>query len=70
MNDESNLEYLGSASSQKLTSLAEDIKKDQEEIRADTEHWKRYGINRSTNAAKSKREMMEELTRERFPREK
>lgn len=67
MHDESNLEYLGKANPQKLTSLAEDIKKDQEEIHADTEHWKRYGINRSTKAAKSKRELMEELTRERFP---
>lgn len=67
MNDESNLEYLGKTNPQKLTSLAEDIKKDQEEIRADMDHWKKHGVNRSTKAAKSKCEMMEEMTRERFP---
>lgn len=67
MANESNLEFFGTANLKKLTSLAEDIKKDQEEIRADSEHWKKHGTNRSSKAAKSKREIMEELTRERFP---
>lgn len=67
MTNESNLEFLGKVKSDKQTSIAEDIKKDQEEILADMEHLKKYGTNRSSKAAKSKREIMEELTRERFP---
>lgn len=67
MTDESNLEFLGRVKADKLSSITEDIKKDQAEIRADMEHWKKYGANRSSKAAKSKREIMEELTRERFP---
>jgi len=67
MTNESNLEFLGKVKADKLPSIAEDIKKDQEEIRADMEHWRKYGTNRSSKAAKSKREIMEELTRERFP---
>lgn len=67
MASQSDLEFVGRMNPQKLTSLAEDFKRDQEEIRADIEHWKKYGTNRSSKAAKSKREIMEELTRERFP---
>ena len=67
MATESDLEYVGKVNTQKLTSLTEDIKQDQEEIRADSEHWKKYGTNRSSKATKSKREIMEELSRERFP---
>lgn len=67
MANDSDLEYVGFVNPKKLTSLSEDIKKDQEEIRADNEHWKKYGTNRSSKAAKSKREIMEELSRERFP---
>ena len=67
MTDQSNLEYLGKVKATKLTSLAEDSKKDLDEIRADRAHWEKYGTNRSTKAAKSKREIMEELSRERFP---
>jgi len=61
------LEYLGKINPQKSTSIAEDSKKELEEIRADQEHWKKHGANRSSNAAKSKREIIEELSRERFP---
>ena len=67
MANESDLEYVGKVNPQKLTSLAEDIKKDQEEIRADMEHWRKFGTNRRSKESKSKTEIMEELTRERFP---
>ncbi len=67
MTDESNLEYSGKLKADKLTSLAEDSKKDLTEIHADQAHWAKHGTNRSTKAAKSKREIMEELSRERFP---
>ena len=65
MTDEANLEFVGKMKPEKLTSLAEDIKKDQAEIIADREHWAKYGTNRRNGA--SKREIMEELSRERFP---
>ena len=52
---------------EKLTSLAEDSKSELDEIHADQAHWAKHGTNRSTKAAKSKREIMEELSRERFP---
>jgi len=61
------LEYVGKINPQKSTSIAQDSKRESEEIRADQEHWKKHGTNRSSKAAKSKREIMEELTRERFP---
>ena len=67
MTNKSNLEFVGKVSAEKLTSLAEDIKKDQAEIIADREHWAKYGANRSKKSAQSKREIMEELSRERFP---
>ena len=67
MTDESNLEFVGKIKAEKLTSLAEDSKNDLAEIHADQEHWAKYGTNRSSKAAKSKREIMEELSRERFP---
>lgn len=67
MSINSNLEFVGAAKAEKLTSLAEDSKKEREEILADQGHWARHGTNRSTKAAKSKREIMEELSRERFP---
>jgi len=67
MTDESNLEFVGKIKAEKLTSLAEDSKNELTEIHADQEHWVKYGTNRSTRAAKSKREIMEELSRERLP---
>ena len=67
MADEFNIEFVGKMKPEKLTSIAEDFKKEQAEIIADREHWAKYGTNRSTKAAKSKREIMEELSRERFP---
>lgn len=67
MTDESNVEFLGRMNPQKLTSIAEDFKKEQAEILADQVHWAKYGANRSKKSAQSKREIMEELSRERFP---
>ena len=67
MSIDSNLEFMGKVKTEKPTSLAEDSKKEQEEILADQAHWAKHGTNRSTKAAKSKSEIMEELSRERFP---
>ena len=67
MNDESNLEFEGKIKAEKLTSLAEDSKNDQAHILADQKYWEKHRTNRSTKAAKSKSEIMEELSRERFP---
>ena len=67
MTDESNLEFVGKIKAKKLTSLAEDAKNELAEIHADQEHWAKHGTNRSSKAAKSKSEIMEELSRERFP---
>ena len=61
------LEYVGKMNPQTQTSLAEDSKSQLEEIYADQAHWAKFGTNRSTKSAKSKREIMEELSRERFP---
>lgn len=61
------LEYLGKMDASKNTSLAEDSKKELAEIHADQAHWVKYGQNRSKRAAKSKREIIKELSRERFP---
>ena len=66
MSDKSNLEFVGRMNPKKLTSLEEDFKKEQAEIIADREHWAKYGVNRSKKSAQSKREIMEELSRERF----
>ena len=61
------LEYWGKINPQKSTSIDEDSKKELEEIHADQAHWVKHGTNRSAKSAKSKREIMEELNRERFP---
>ncbi len=67
MADESNVEFVGKIKAEKLTSSAEYSKNDLAEIHADQAHWAKHGTNRSIRAAKSKREIMEELSRERFP---
>lgn len=67
MTDEYNVEFVGRLNPKKLTSLEEDFKKGQAEILADQAHWAKYGTNRSKKSAQSKREIMEELSRERFP---
>lgn len=65
MTGKSNLEFVGRVDSKKLSSLVEDSKMDQAEIIADRQHWDKYGTNRRKGS--SKREIMEELSRERFP---
>ena len=65
MTEKYNVEFVGQIKPQKLTSLAEDFKKEQAEIIADQELWKKHGTNRRSGAGR--REIMEELTRERFP---
>lgn len=65
MTNESNLEIVGQMNPKKLTSLEEDFKKEQAEILPDQAHWKKYGTNRRND--QSKTEIMEELSRERFP---
>ena len=67
MTDESNVEFVGKVKAEKLTTLAEDSKNELAVIHADQAHWAKHGTNRSTRAAKSKSEIMEELSRERFP---
>jgi len=67
MTEESNLEFAGKVKAEKLTSLAEDSKQELSEILADQAHWTKHGTNRSSKAAKSKSQIMEELSRERFP---
>lgn len=67
MTDELSLEFVGKMNPKKLTSLSEDSKNESNEIIADREHWAKYGTNRSKKSAQSKREIMEELSRERFP---
>ena len=67
MTNESNLEFMEKMNPKKLASIAKDCKKEQEEILADQAHWAKYGTNRSKKSAQSKREIMEELSRERFP---
>lgn len=67
MADQSSIEFVGRMNPKKPTSLEEDFKKEQAEILADREYWARYGTNRSKKSAQSKRKIMEELSRERFP---
>jgi hypothetical protein len=67
MTNESNIEFLGKAKADKQTSLAEDSKNDQAEIFADKAYWIKHGSNRTIRTTKSKREIMEGLSRERFP---
>jgi hypothetical protein len=67
MTDQSNLEHLEEAGTAKTASLTEGATNaiaGSDEHQADAE---KHGINRSTKAAKSKREIMEDLSRERFP---
>jgi len=55
MINEFNLEFVGKVKADKPTSFA------------DQAHWAKHGTNRSSKSAKSKSEIMEELSRERFP---
>lgn len=65
MANKSNVELVGKIVPQKLTSLEEDFKREKAEILADQAYWKKYGANKRNGPSKS--EIMEELSRERFP---
>ena len=65
MTNKSNLEEFGKLKSDESTSLADDAKSKSVDI--DQTHPEQHEANRPTRAAKSKREIMEELSRARFP---
>ena len=65
----SDVEFFAKLKTQRLTSLEEDHKAEQKEILADQAHWTKYGTNRLRRGAPSKAELMEQLSRERFPEE-
>jgi len=65
----SNAEFFAKLKQQRLTSLEEDHRAEQKEILADQAHWAKYGTNRPRWGAPSKAELMEQLSRERFPEE-
>jgi hypothetical protein len=67
MTDKSNLERLRKVEAEKPALLTEDSSNELADSYADKANAEYHGANRSTKAAKSKREIMEELSRERFP---
>jgi len=69
MSDISNLEFVGTMKPQKVTSMAEDIKSGQAQIRSDQARFAKYGTNSAKKAALIEGGLMEETTRERFPEE-
>ncbi|MBU3611455.1 hypothetical protein [Polynucleobacter sp. MG-27-Goln-C1] len=67
MTDKSNPEHLEKVETEKPTSLTDDSINGLGNTDSCTTEGEKHGANRPTNAAKSKREIMEELSRERFP---
>lgn len=65
MKDKSNLEHPGKLKAEEPTSTADDAKS--RPLDANQASLETHRANRPTKAAKSKREIMEELSRERFP---
>ena len=65
----SSVEFFAKLNPKRLTSNAEDWKVEQAEILADQAQWAKYGANRPRRGSPSKTELMEQLTRERFPEE-
>ncbi|MDF9788108.1 hypothetical protein [Polynucleobacter sphagniphilus] len=61
------IEFFAKLNPQRLTSLEEDHKAEQKQILADQEHWAKHGTNRPRRGSPSKTELMEQLSRERFP---
>ena len=61
MPDKTNLEH------DKATSLEEGENNESQEILSDSERRAKFGTSRSRKVGLSKREMMEELSRDRFP---
>lgn len=67
MTDESNIESAGKIKAERLSALAKDAKNGLAEIHVTQDHLKMHSATRLCKAAKTKRELMEELSRERFP---
>lgn len=65
----SDTEFFAKLKAQRLTSLDEDHKAEQTLILEDQAHWAKYGTNRPRRGSPSKTELMEQLSRERFPEE-
>lgn len=61
------VEFFAKLNPKKPTSLEEDFKAEQKEILEDQKHWAKYGTNRPRRGSPSKTELMEQLSRERFP---
>lgn len=67
MTDKSNLEDLEKVETEKPALSAEDSSNELADRCTDKANAEYHEVNHSTKAAKSKREIMEELSRERFP---
>lgn len=67
MTNKSNLEQVEKVETEKLSSSTEDSSNDSANAAAHKTDEGKHEANRPTKAAKSKREIMEELSRERFP---
>ena len=67
MTKELNLEYGGKDKPQKSPAPKEDCKKEQDQVFGNQESLAKSDSNRLRKAALSKREIMEELSRARFP---
>ena len=63
----SDIAFLSKLNPKRLTSLDEDHKAEQKQILEDQAHWAKYGTNRPRRGSLSKTELMEQLSRERFP---
>ena len=63
----SDIEFLSKLNPKRLTSLGEDHKAEQKQILEDQAYWVKYGTNRPRRGSPSKTELMEQLSRERFP---
>ena len=67
MTKELNLEYKGKDKPEKPPALEENSKKEQDQVLGNPENLVTSDSNRLRKAALSKREIMEELSRARFP---
>lgn len=66
---ESDIEFMGKMSTQRLTSLEEDFENERAVMLADSSRFAKYGTNSQKKAALLAGAQEEELTRERFPEE-
>lgn len=65
----SDAESFSKLNTKRLTSNEEDFETEQKQILEDQAHWAKYGTNRPRRGSPSKTELMEQLSRERFPEE-